>query len=160
MEKQINEKIIEMDREYPFLFCFKSDFWMEQQMIRQNIFEHTKRQTPKMTFVYVLRQPLGSLFSQKIPMSNCMPRLVRMIAIQQRAPRRMDFPLDLIIATRLVLRPIALMAMIISKDGSQQRSQDEVENENGEDFFKLYSLVVVLLTALPIGEEESNRDNS
>ena len=33
MEKQINEKInekiIEMDREYPFLFCFKSDFWME-----------------------------------------------------------------------------------------------------------------------------------
>ena len=42
-----------------------------------------------------------------------MPRLVRMIAIQQRAPRRMDFPLDLIIATRLVLRPIALMAMII-----------------------------------------------
>ena len=29
-----------------------------------------------------------------------------------------------------------------------------------EDFFKLYSLVVVLLTALPIGEEESNRDNS
>ena len=29
MEKQINEKIIEMDREHPFLFCFKSDFWME-----------------------------------------------------------------------------------------------------------------------------------
>lgn len=29
MEKQVNEKIIEMDREYPFLFCFKSDFWME-----------------------------------------------------------------------------------------------------------------------------------
>lgn len=25
------------------------------KMIRQNIFEHTKRQTPKMTFVYVLR---------------------------------------------------------------------------------------------------------
>ena len=33
-----------------------------------------------------------------------------MIAIQQRAPRRMDFPLDLIIAMRLVLRPIALIA--------------------------------------------------
>ena len=113
MEKQINEKIIEMDREYPFLFCFKSDFWMEQQMIRQNIFEHTKRQTPKMTFVYVLRQPLGSLFYQKVPMSNCMPRLVRMIAIQQRAPRRMDFPLDLIIAMRFVLRPIALIAMMM-----------------------------------------------
>ncbi|RSI39154.1 Uncharacterised protein [Streptococcus gordonii] len=29
MEKQINEKISEMDREYPFLFCFKLDFWME-----------------------------------------------------------------------------------------------------------------------------------
>ena len=45
MEKQINEKIIEMDREYPFLFCFKSDFWMEQQMIRQNIFEDTYKKT-------------------------------------------------------------------------------------------------------------------
>ena len=42
-----------------------------------------------------------------------MPRLVRMIAIQQRAPRRMDFPLDLIIAMRLVLRPIALIAMMM-----------------------------------------------
>ena len=29
-----------------------------------------------------------------------------------------------------------------------------------EDFFKLHSLVVALLTALPIGEEESDRDNS
>ena len=35
------------------------------------------------------------------------------MAIQQIAPRTMDFPLDLIIATRLVLRPIALMAMIM-----------------------------------------------
>ena len=43
----------------------------------------------------------------------CIPRLVRMIAIQQTAPRTMDFPLDLTIATRLVLRPIALMAMTI-----------------------------------------------
>ena len=42
-----------------------------------------------------------------------MPRLVRMMAIQQRAPRRMDLPLDLIIATRLVFRPIALMAMMM-----------------------------------------------
>ena len=70
MEKQINEKIIEMDREYPFLFCFKSDFWMEipddkvnsfentkRQAVIDNSgdFEDTKRQTPKMTFVYVLR---------------------------------------------------------------------------------------------------------
>ena len=46
-------------------------------------------------------------------MSDCIPRLVRMIAIQQRAPRRMDFPLDLIIAMRLVLRPIALIAMMM-----------------------------------------------
>ena len=29
MEKQINEKIGEMNSEYPFLFCFKLDFWME-----------------------------------------------------------------------------------------------------------------------------------
>ena len=36
-----------------------------------------------------------------------------MMAIQQMAPRIMDFPLDLIMATRLVLRPIALMAMIM-----------------------------------------------
>ena len=42
-----------------------------------------------------------------------MARLVRMIANQQRAPRRMDFPLDLIIAMRLVLRPIALMAIMM-----------------------------------------------
>ena len=46
-------------------------------------------------------------------MSDCIPRLVRMIAIQQRAPRRMDFPLDLIIAMRFVLRPIALIAMMM-----------------------------------------------
>ena len=49
----------------------------------------------------------------KVPINACMPRLVRMMAIQQRAPRRMDLPLDLIMATRLVLRPIALMAMIM-----------------------------------------------
>ena len=42
-----------------------------------------------------------------------MPRLVRMMAIQQMAPRRMDVPLDLTIATRFVLRPMALMAMIM-----------------------------------------------
>ena len=46
-------------------------------------------------------------------MKACIPRLVRIMAIQQRAPRRMDFPLDLIIAMRLVLRPIALMAMMM-----------------------------------------------
>ena len=46
-------------------------------------------------------------------MKACIPRLVRMMAIQQRAPRRMDFPLDLIIAMRLVLRPIALMAIMM-----------------------------------------------
>ena len=42
-----------------------------------------------------------------------MARLVRMIAIQQRAPRRMDLPLDLTMAIRLVLRPMALIAMIM-----------------------------------------------
>ena len=48
-----------------------------------------------------------------MPIRICIPRLVRMMAIQQLAPRIMDFPLDLTIATRLVLRPIALMAMTI-----------------------------------------------
>ena len=48
-----------------------------------------------------------------MPIRICIPRLVRMMAIQQLASRIMDFPLDLIIATRLVLRPIALMAMIM-----------------------------------------------
>ena len=48
-----------------------------------------------------------------MPIRVCIPRLVRMMAIQQRAPRRMDLPLDLIIAMRLVLRPIALMAMMM-----------------------------------------------
>ena len=49
----------------------------------------------------------------KVPINACIPRLVRMMAIQQRAPRRMDLPLDLIIAIRLVLRPMALIAMIM-----------------------------------------------
>ena len=48
-----------------------------------------------------------------MPIRVCIPRLVRMMAIQQTAPRTMDFPLDLIIATRFVLRPMALMAMIM-----------------------------------------------
>ena len=48
-----------------------------------------------------------------MPIRVCIPRLVRMMAIQQMAPRIIDFPLDLTIATRFVLRPIALMAMTI-----------------------------------------------
>ena len=47
-----------MDSEYPFLFCSKSGFWLEYQMMRQNIFEKQKRQTPKMTFVYILKLEL------------------------------------------------------------------------------------------------------
>ena len=50
------QKIGEMDSEYPFLFCSKSDFWMEIPDDKANNFENTtKRQTPKMTFVFVLR---------------------------------------------------------------------------------------------------------
>ena len=49
----------------------------------------------------------------KVPINACTPRLVRMMAIQQMAPRTMDFPLDLTMAIRLVLRPMALMAMIM-----------------------------------------------
>ena len=56
---------------------------------------------------------MGYLLCYKVPINACIPRLVRMMAIQQRAPRRMDLPLDLIIAIRLVLRPMALMAMIM-----------------------------------------------
>ena len=48
-----------------------------------------------------------------MPIRFCIPRLVRMMAIQQMAPRIIDFPLDLTIATRFVLSPIALMAMIM-----------------------------------------------
>ena len=59
-------------------------------------------------------------------MNNCMPRLVRMIAIQQRAPRRMDFPLDLIIAMRLVLRPIALIAMMMKNMESCLRGEKKL----------------------------------
>ena len=46
-------------------------------------------------------------------MSVCIPRLVRIMAIQQRAPKRIDFPLDLTIVIRLVLSPIALIAMMM-----------------------------------------------
>lgn len=49
------QKIGEMDSEYPFLFCSKSDFWMEIPDDKVNSFENTKRQTPKMTFVFVLK---------------------------------------------------------------------------------------------------------
>ena len=49
-----------------------------------------------------------------------------MIAIQQRAPRRMDFPLDLIIAMRLVLRPIALIAMMMRNMESCLRGEKKV----------------------------------
>ena len=49
------QKIGEMDSEYPFLFCSKSDFWMEIPNDKVNSFENTKRQTPKMTFVFVLK---------------------------------------------------------------------------------------------------------
>jgi len=48
-----------------------------------------------------------------MPIRVCIPRLVRMMAIQQMAPRIIDFPLDLTIASRLVLSPIALMAMMM-----------------------------------------------
>ena len=51
--------------------------------------------------------------SYKVPINACIPRLVRMMAIQQRAPRRMDLPLDLTMVIRLVLRPMALIAMIM-----------------------------------------------
>ena len=50
------QKIGEMDSEYPFLFCSKSDFWMEIPDDKVNSFENTKRQTPKMTFVFVLKR--------------------------------------------------------------------------------------------------------
>ena len=55
-----------------------------------------------------------------------MPRLVRMIAIQQRAPRKMDFPLDLIIAMRLVLTPIALIAMMMRNMESCLRGEKKL----------------------------------
>ena len=51
-----------MDSKYPFLFCSKSGFWLEYQMIRQNIFEKQKRQTPKMTFVYILKPARAGFF--------------------------------------------------------------------------------------------------
>ena len=49
-----------------------------------------------------------------------------MIAIQQRAPRRMDFPLDLNIAMRLVLRPIALIAMMMRNMESCLRGEKKL----------------------------------
>ena len=48
------------------------------------------------------------------------------MAIQQMAPRIMDFPLDLIIATRFVLRPIALMAMTIRNLESSLRGEKKL----------------------------------
>ena len=56
---------------------------------------------------------MGYLLCYKVPINACIPRLVRMMAIQQRAPRTIDLPLDLTMEIRLVLRPMALMAMIM-----------------------------------------------
>ena len=61
-----------------------------------------------------------------MPIRICTPRLVRMMAIQQMAPRTMDFPLDLIIVTRFVLRPIALMAMTIRNLESSLRGEKKL----------------------------------
>ena len=49
------QKIGEMDSEYPFLFCSKSDFWMEISDNKVNSFENTKRQTSFLAFVFVLK---------------------------------------------------------------------------------------------------------
>ena len=47
------------------------------------------------------------------------------------------------------------------KKKATNKAIEMVERITGrEDFFKFYSLVVALLTTLPVGEEESDRDNS
>ena len=82
---------------------------------------------------------MGYLLCYKVPINACIPRLVRMMAIQQRAPRRMDLPLDLIIAIRLVLRPMAPMAMIMRNLDSCLRGVkkllDTPREVRREDFF-------------------------
>ena len=67
------QKIGEMDSEYPFLFCSKSDFWMEIPDDKVNSFENTKRQTPKMTFVFVLNREV--ILSIYILVCICFPQL-------------------------------------------------------------------------------------
>ena len=59
------QKTGEMDREYLFLFFSNTDFRMEYQMMRQTIFEKRKKQTPKMTFVFVLRYRSVSFLNTK-----------------------------------------------------------------------------------------------
>ena len=49
------KKLVKWIGNIPFYFVLNSDFRMEYQMMRQNIFEKRKRQTPKMTFVFVLK---------------------------------------------------------------------------------------------------------
>jgi hypothetical protein len=41
------QKTSEMGSEYLFLFCSKSDLWMELWMTRENIFENTKNKRQK-----------------------------------------------------------------------------------------------------------------
>ena len=48
------KKLVKWIANIPF-FCSKSDFWMEMPDDKVNSFENTKRQTPKMTFVFVLK---------------------------------------------------------------------------------------------------------
>ena len=85
-----------MDREYPFLFCSKSGFWLEYQMMRQNIFEKQKRQTPKMTFVYILKsvtQLKLRIFVVFYTFSNCKSTSIsaKVLACEM-APRSLAAP--------------------------------------------------------------------
>ncbi len=60
----------------------------------------------------ILRKNISVLIYQ-IPMTCCIPRLVREIPIQQQRPMKIGFPPDLTSFTISVLRPIAAIAITI-----------------------------------------------
>lgn len=55
---------------------------------------------------------MGIWFYQ-IPMTCCIKRLIRVMPIQQQAPRSIGFPPERISFGRLLFRPMAAMAMTI-----------------------------------------------
>lgn len=95
------------------------------------------------------------------PSMYCIPRLTPAIARQQQKPRKMGLPPDFTSFTRSVLRPIATIAMVMKnfesvfmganalcryattkRDGGDERSKQEVEDEQRKRAFQAEAFVV------------------
>ena len=148
-------------------------------MIRQNIFEKQKRQTPKMTFVYILK------VADRLPfvLENADKGLHTKTSEDDGNPAdgsedngfsagsyhgyQIGFEAD---STHGYdneefgeLFERGKETTRHTKRGEQcgkERGEDEVKDKKWKDFFKLQTLLIFLLTTLPVGEKESDGDDS